>query len=224
MPRIGRIVIPGVPHHVTQRGNRGEDVFFCDDDRLRYLELLVQYSAMHALAIHAYCLMTNHLHLIVVPRNPDSLAAALKPVHLRYAQELNRRSATSGYVWGGRFFSCPLDRQHFWSAVRYVERNPVRARIVRKAQRYRWSSAPAHCGLRKDALLSRRLEKAAHVGDWSAWLREAEDPKQLEQLRACTRTGRPAGNAKFVKKLERACGRILRPKPRGRPRKKKKRG
>ena len=146
MPRMARVVIPGVPHHVTQRGNRGEEVFFCDDDRRRYLDLLAKYGAKHGLAVHAYCLMTNHVHLVVVPETAESLAAALKPLHLRHAQELNHRLNISGILWQGRFHSTPLDERHFWAAVRYVERNPVRTGMVEHAWDYPWSSAAAHCG------------------------------------------------------------------------------
>ena len=165
--------------------------------------------------------MSDHLHLIVVPDRAESLAAALKPVNLRYAQEVNRRHGTSGYLWGGRFFSCPLDEEYFWEAMHYVERNPVRARLVRKPERYRWSSAAGHCGRRGDPLLSDAAELVEEVGDWSEWLREGEDELVVERLRLCTRTGRPAGSASFVRKLERKVGRRLRALPVGRPRKKR---
>jgi len=220
MPRMARVVIPGIAHHVTQRGHRREDVFFSDADRRRYLELLGQYASEHALAVQAYCLMTNHLHLIVVPATPESLSRALKPVHLRYAQETNHRRQVSGVLWGGRFFSCPLDERHFWSAVRYVERNPVRAGLERQAWRYPWSSAAAHCGLRRDPLLSGELEQSDEIGHWQSWLCDEDDEEALATLRRCTRTGRPAGGESFVKKLEALCGRLLRPKPAGRRRRK----
>jgi len=214
---MARVVIPGCPHHITQRGNRRQRVFRSDSDRKRYLELLGEYSVARGLSIVAYCLMDNHVHLIAIPATTDALAGALRPVNLRYAQELNRRLGSGGFVWGGRFYSCPLDRKHFWAAVRYVERNPVRAKIVRKAERYPWSSAAAHCGLGDDPLLSGRLEKSDHVGDWSAWLTDAGDEQFVERLRLCTRTGRPAGAASFIRRLERRLGRRLRALPVGRP-------
>ena len=127
MPRMARVVIPGCPHHLTQRGNRREDVFFTAADRQRYLELLAEYAEKHGLAVQAYCLMTNHVHLVVVPRAEASLGAALKPVHMRYAQHVNWTQHIGGRLWQGRFFSCPLDEEHLWAAVRYVECNPVRA-------------------------------------------------------------------------------------------------
>ena len=219
MPRMARIVIPDVPHHVTQRGNRREDVFFEDTDRRRYLLLMLEYSRAHALEIWAYCLMTNHVHFVAVPREPDALAATFKPVHMRYAQHVNRRLHTTGHLWQGRYHSCPLDDEHLWQAVRYVERNPVRAGLVTRAERYPWSSAAAHVGRRRDPLVGGDLEARGVVADWSAWLRQGEDEAVLSRLRMRTRTGRPAGDAAFVARLEALSGRWLAPRPGGRPRK-----
>ena len=224
MPRMARVVVPRAPHHVTQRGNRREDVFLCDADRRRYLSLLREYSAEHGLAVAAYCLMTNHVHLVAVPAEESSLAGTLKPVHLRYAQELNRRLGQRGVLWQGRFYSCPMDDPHAWAAVRYVERNPVRAGLVRRAEDYRWSSAPAHCGRRKDPLLAPEIGFFDQIDDWSAWLAEEADPATVDRLRLFTRTGRPAGDDGFVARLEALLGRILRPQNPGRPRKDKKSG
>ncbi len=221
MPRIARAVVSRAPHHITQRGNRREDVFFSDADRMRYLELLAHYADKHGLDILAYCLMGNHVHLVATPQRDSSLAAALKPVHLRYAQHVNWSQGLAGRLWQGRFFSCPLDEAHFWSAVRYVERNPVRARIVRYAENYPWSSAATHCGLRDQRFLSNRANWTDRIDDWSAWLRQKEDSVVVEELRRQTQTGRPAGSARFVARIERVLGRTLKPKPIGRPRKRK---
>ena len=221
MPRMARVVIPGIPHHITQRGNRREQVFFTDAHYQRYLALLCDYAERHGLSIQSYCLMSNHVHLIAVPRRQSSLSRTLKPVHLRYAQEANAYLGQSGYLWQGRFFSCPLDERHFWSAVRYVERNPVCAGLVKRAEDYPFSSAAGHCGLREDPLLSDNLEQSDHVGDWQAWLRDEDAPQTIEYLRQATRTGRPAGNEAFIKKLERTLGRRLRALPIGRPKKNK---
>lgn len=224
MPRMARIVIPDVPHHVTQRGNRREDVFFDDGDRRRYLLLLLEYSQKHALDIWAYCLMTNHVHFVAVPREEDSLAAAFKPVDMRYSQHVNRRLHTTGHLWQGRFYSCPLDDEHLWEAVRYVERNPVRAGMVKRAELYPWSSAAAHCGRRLDPLVTGELEARGVVDDWPRWLRQGDDEKTLKLLRLRTRTGRPAGDAAFVARLEELSGRFLAPRVGGRPRKAAKQG
>ena len=216
---MARTVIAGVAHHVTQRGNRKEDVFFTDTDRRRYLALLREYSEKHRLEILAYCLMTNHIHLVVVPQQEESLAAVLKPVHLRYAQHINWTRNLNGRLWQGRYFSCPLDEAHCLAAVRYTECNPVRARLVGKAEDYPWSSAANHTGKRDDPLVSKSFKEATGISDWSAWLQEGLSDVLHEQLRRHTRNGRPLGSDSFVSRLEQICGRILRPKPGGRPRK-----
>ena len=214
------MVIPGCPHHVTQRGNRREAVFFDDGDRRRFLDLLKRYADKGGLGIQAYCLMPNHLHLLAVPKAEDSLSAALKPLFLRYAQHVNWRQGQSGRLWQGRFYSCPLDELHQWGAIRYVERNPVRAGLVERAAEYAWSSAAAHCGLRSDPLLAPLPEgMAAAIGDWSAWLADAEDAAVVAAIRRNTATGRPAGGDGFVGRLESLLGRRRRPMKRGRPRK-----
>ena len=152
MPRLARTVCARVPHHVTQRGNRREEVFFTDEDRLAYLAWLKDYAEKYEVEILTYCLMTNHIHLIAVPAGGDGLEKMLKPLHMRYAQRINRVRHWKGHVWQGRFFSSALDGDYLWAAVRYVERNPVRARMVQKAENYRWSSAAAHGGLRPDRM------------------------------------------------------------------------
>jgi putative transposase len=215
---MARVVIPGCPHHVTQRGNRREDVFFTAGDRERYVEWLGEYAAAHGLEVQAYCLMTNHLHLVVVPKAEASLGAAMKPLGMRYAQHVNGVPGLGGRLWQGRFFSCPLDDERLWAAVRYVERNPVRTGMVDVAEAYRWSSAAAHCGLRQNAVLSDSCELLSRLGPqrWSQWLREPweQEAVMMERLRACTYSGRPAGGEGFVSRLEAMVGRPLRP---GRP-------
>jgi putative transposase len=220
MPRIARVVVPGIAHHVTQRGNRREDIFFDEADRQRYIQLLMEYSARHGLKIVAYCLMTNHIHLVCIPERAETFGSVFRPLDLRYTQHFNFSQGTSGRLWQGRPFSCALDDEHLFAAVRYVERNPVRARMVRKAEQYDWSSAAAHCGLRTDPLLS-PLQGLVSVKteDWSAWLAEKDDEKMLATLRSRTRTGRPAGNKKFIATLEARLGRRLQPRSIGRPKK-----
>ena len=218
MPRMARVVVAGIPHHVMQRGNRREDIFFSDDDRQKYLQLLLEYSAKYELQTLAYCLMTNHVHLVCVPELEESLSSVLKPLDMRYAQHVNWTHGISGRLWQGRFYSCVLDEDHLWAAIRYVERNPVRARIVRKAENYEWSSAAAHCGLRSDAVVSPMPKsRPAEPSGWSAWLAEGDDEKMVTTLRLHTRTGRPAGGKRFVAELELKMGRRLRVNPAGRP-------
>jgi putative transposase len=163
--------------------------------------------------------MDNHVHLVATPGRADSLARALRPVHLRYAQHVNWTQGLSGRLWQGRFFSCPLDEGHFWMAVRYVEQNPLRAGLVQRAEDYAWSSAGAHCGRRQDALLHDALWLAQQVEDWAAWLVERDDAEETAALRLHTRTGRPFGGEEFVDRLERESARRLRPGKGGRPRK-----
>ncbi len=222
MSRVARIVVPGFAHHVTQRGNRRADIFETDEDREAYLRFLKLYCDRRGLAVWAYCLMPNHIHLIVVPETAASLGEGLRDAHTVYAMYFNSRTQLSGHVWQGRFFSCPLDESYLWAAVRYVELNPVRAALVERAEAYRWSSAAAHCGLREDAVLSTAFPPTGVIGDWAAWLQEPleDEDETYTTLRRQTHTGRPCGSSKFLDQLEQLLSRILRPKPRGRPRKK----
>jgi len=218
MPRIARAVAPGIPHHVTQRGDRREPVFLAKADYRRYLNLLKEYAGQHDLGIVAYCLMPNHVHLVVLPKGPESLASVLKPVHARFAQYLSWIHKMTGRRWQGRYFSCPMDNNHTKAAIRYVETNPVRAGLAVRAEEYRWSSAAAHAGLRRDDVLSSDAHEYADVEDWLAWLRECVDDATTSLLRRYTRTGRPLGDDAFVASIEHKTGRTLRPKPAGRPR------
>jgi len=205
MPRLARTVFAGIPHHITQRGNRREDVFFVDEDYQIYLEWLNHYCQKYQLEILAYCLMTNHVHLVAVPRNEDSLHLALKPLHMRYAQRINRANKWNGHFWQGRYFSSPLDERYMWAAIRYVELNPVRARMVRKAEHYRWSSAASHCGLYDDSVLSNTIKWTSlvrQIDNWSAWLAEGDDPAVLTKVRRNTDKGLPCGSDRFITNLE----------------------
>jgi len=201
MPRIARTVFAGVPHHITQRGNRREPVFFRDDDRILYRDWLAAYSRKHGVDILAYCLMDNHVHLVGVPAHEHSLERALRPLHMRYAQAINRRHGWSGHLWQGRFFASALDDAHLWAAVRYVERNPVRAQIVFRAEDYPWSSAPAHCGVGEDPVLSRSTvwdRVLADISDWSAWLSETDQLVALQRLRGHAQKNLPCGSEAFL--------------------------
>lgn len=221
MPRLPRTVCAGVPHHVTQRGNRREQVFFTDGDRRAYLGWLQEYAKKYEVDILSYCLMTNHVHLVAVPTTTDSLHQALKPLHMRYAQRINRARGWNGHIWQGRFFSSALDDGYLWAAIRYVERNPVRARMVKKAEDYPWSSAAAHCRLELDPILTSKSswrKQFKSIGDWSAWLAEGDEPEKLKTLRSYVNKGLPCGSPAFISKLEKLTGRGLRNRPQGRPR------
>jgi len=210
MARIARVVIPGIPHHITQRGNRRQPVFFSDDDYLAYLDLLTHWSRQAGMAVWAYCLMPNHVHIIAVPERENSLHAALGEAHRRYSLRVNMREGWRGHLWQGRFASFPMDGEHTLRAVRYAELNPVRARLARKPEEWRWSSARAHVLGAGDELVDTQA-LADHVIDWEAYLQESE----LEIFRRHERTGRPLGDMAFLQKLERLCGRVLTPQKRG---------
>jgi len=219
MPRIARIVIPGCAHHVTQCGNNRQDVFFVAYDLRVYLGLLKQAATEHGLVVHGYCLMTNHVHLIATPKEEDALAKAMGRTHFAYAQSVNRLHRRSGHLWQSRFFSCALDEEHFWSALRYVEQNPVRARVCRMPWRYAWSSAAAHMG-EGDAsglLDFTAWARGTDAVNWKAALVERQSTDLVNEIRVRTQTGRPLASASFLSKLEEKLGRRLRALPPGRP-------
>ena len=219
MPRIARLVLPGLPHHVTHRGNRRGAVFFGTDDRDAYLRDLARAGGRYGLELWAYCLMTNHVHLIVRPARRDSLARTIGEVHGRHARNVHRERGWDGHLWANRYYSAPLDEPHLWAAARYVECNPVRAGIVADAARFPWSSAAAHCGLAPPGPLAPARPFPGAVRDWAAWLGEEGDEGEIAAIRKGTATGRPAGGPAFVAALEARVGRSLAPPRRGRPEK-----
>ena len=220
MPRLARIAIPGVPHHVTQRGNNRQGVFFTEEDRHLYLRGLRDCAGESGLDILGYCLMTNHVHLLVVPRTETSLAEALGRAHWRYSQAVNRSHGWSGHLWQGRFFSCALDEPHAYRALAYIECNPVRAKLVRRAWEYPWSSASFHVGSSAppDWLDMKRWSKWTDAVHWKAELQKRR-MEGVEDVRFHTRRGRPLGSDRFVADMEGLVGHRLRPLPVGRPRK-----
>lgn len=209
MPRMARIVVPGYPHHVTQRGNRGQRTFFETTDYLTYLNLLNELKGKAGVDIWAYCLMPNHVHLIVVPKRPSSLAKLFGPAHHRYARRFNIARDWVGHLWQERFHSFVMDEQHLLAAVRYVELNPVRAGLCAHPDDWRWSSAPAHLHDAPDSLVIVPAMRE-RISNWRSFLSDDLRPEMLESLRVHTRTGRPAGSRKFIEELEALTGRRLR--------------
>ncbi len=207
MARLERIVVPGLPHHVTHRGNRKQEVFLDDTDRTTYLRILRDRAAKYELRLWVYVLMSNHIHLICVPKTAESLSRAVGKTQGDYASYFNFRHRQVGHVWHSRFRSFVMDQSHLMNATRYVERNPVRAGIVHQAERYSWSSAPGHCGLQSDPLLTADFPLLIEVPDWSVWLRGEESQQTLEQLRQRSARGHPLGNEDFVRALESRLGR-----------------
>jgi len=215
MPRLARIVIPGCHHHIVQRGNNRQDVFSGDDDRRRYLSILGEQSRRYALDIFGYCLMTNHVHLIVIPSTEKSLPQAIGRTHWIYAQYHNRRQGRSGHLWQNRFFSCVLEQNHLLAALIYVERNPVRAKMSHWAWQYPWSSAKAHVGAvdRHGLLNLKEWKEWSAEFDWRSCLIRPEEDEFLSGLRLNTRRGHPLASAAFFNKMEQTLGRrLLRPK------------
>jgi putative transposase len=221
MPRVARIVVADVAHHVTQRGNGRQYILATDAERAVYLDLLRQGLRKQELSLLGYCLMSNHVHFIAVPRQAADLAETFRQVHGRYANYWNAAHSRSGHAWQGRFYSCPMDAGHLWTALRYAELNPVRAGMVDNAVDWPWSSAAAHCGLAEPNV---DLEMATwrqqwSVTSWRKFLEERESEADLCGIRRCTQTGRPLGPDQFTRTLEERIERRLTPRPPGRPRK-----
>ncbi len=220
MARIARVVAPNIPHHITQRGNRRQQVFFKDQDYQTYLELIARFCGRNGVEVWAYCLMPNHVHLIAVPERADSLRKAIGEAHRRYTRYINFRERWRGHLWQERFASFPMDENHLLAAARYVELNPVRAKLVRRPGQYTWSSASAH--LRgQDDILVKTGPLLEIGGDWQTFLSGGISENKAEKLRTHERTGRPLGDDSFVLSLEALLGRTLRRKKPG-PKKKAK--
>jgi len=211
MCRIPRVVIPGLPHHVTQRGNYRQSVFETDEDRKIYLSALSAAAELKGARIWAWCLMTNHVHLIVVPERQDSLGATFRLVHGEYARRIHERRGVTGHLWQARFFSCVLDRHHLLEAVRYVELNPVRAGLVRRPEEYQWSSAKAHMEGIQSSLLDPSCPLQETIAEWGQFLMTERTGSEdaMEKIRLATRTGRPAAGSEFVKEIETLTGLVL---------------
>jgi putative transposase len=211
--------VPDLPYHITHRGNRREDVFFCPEDREIYRQWLGHYTQVYGMEIWAYCFMTNHVHFVAIARRQDSLSKAIGRTHMRYARWINRQRGWSGHLWANRFASTPLDEKHLWTAIKYVELNPVRAGMVKQAEEYEFSSARAHVLGREDTLLSQSSPVPGPISNWGHWLSEGLEEQVRQQIHHHTNTGRPCGTREFVESLESRLERPLKPMKRGRKRK-----
>jgi putative transposase len=214
LARLARLVIPGIPYHVTQRGNRRQQTFFEDADYALYRDLLAQAAQRAGTEVWAYCLMPNHVHLIVVPDDPDGLRRTFADAHRRYTGFINARHRWTGHLWQGRYGSVAMDEAHLVHAARYVALNPVRARLCAQAGDWAWSSARAHYAGADDDL-ARVRPLLDRIGDFAAFLGQEEDQHATRALRMAETTGRPLGNAAWVEEIERLSGRSLAPKKRG---------
>jgi putative transposase len=217
MARLARAVFPGHPHHVTQRGNGRATTFFDDEDYALYRDLLGRHCAAAGVEIWAWVLMPNHVHLILVPSDTDGIRRALAAVHRRYAGHVHARLKRTGHFWQGRFGCVAMDEEHLGAALRYVALNPMRARLVRHAADWPWSSLHAQLG--NDDGLTATAAVATRYPDFAALIAAGEDAEASHRLRRAETIGRPIGGAAFLKRLEGDSGRTLAPARRGRRRK-----
>lgn len=214
MARLARVVIPGHPHHITQRGNGRARTFFGDADYALYRDLLIQHCRAADVEVWAWCLMPNHVHLILVPSDRDGLRRALAGVHRRYAGSIHARRKRTGHFWQGRFGAAVMDEQHLAAALRYVSLNPVRARLVERARDWRWSSTRAHLSGKSDGItalvpIRERFPRFADLLD------DEPESDLFDRLRAAESVGRPLGDNRFLARIERLTARTLRPGKRG---------
>jgi putative transposase len=215
MARLARLVVPGLPHHVTQRGNGRQKVFFGEDDYRLYRDLLAAHCREAGVACWAYVLMPNHIHAILVPDDEDGLRAALAPTHRRYAGLVNARRRRTGHFWQGRYGAAVMDEEHLAAAFRYILRNPVTAGLAATPEAWRWSSAGAYLkglddGLTETAAMRSRFPAMRALLTDDAMALDALVVRDDETI------GRPRGDDRFLRKLERKTGRTLRPGKRGR--------
>jgi putative transposase len=209
------MVLPGIPHHITQRGNRREQTFFEDGDYALYLDLLADGAGRYGVEVWSYCLMPNHVHIIAVPRDADGLGSTFRHVHRHYTGYVNARMRVTGHLWQGRFSSVAMDEQHLYAALRYVALNPVRARLVARAEDWAWSSARAHIAGKDDHVVkvAPALER---IGDFRAFLGEQFDEAfTYAALRHAETIGRPVGSVEWLAEMEQRSGLALLPRKRG---------
>ena len=213
------MVVPEYPHHITQRGTNRSTIFFDDEDRKYFFQYLKDSSEKTEVRVWAYCLMDNHFHLLLEPPNVQNLGRCLHGATFRYAQHYNVKYARSGRLWQNRYFSCTVDKEKYlWAVVRYIERNPVRAKLIKKAEDWKWSSARTHISGRRDDHLS--LFDWLSLSERAEYRRFLSDEDDYDEIRKATSTGRPLGDVSFLEKLEELTGRRLKPQRRGRPRRK----
>jgi putative transposase len=221
MPRAARIVIPGIPHHITQRGNHQNKIFPSSNFRLEYLGILKKQCDRAGLIVHGYCLMDNHVHIVATPTTENSLPSAVGQAHHLYSKAYNLHKKVKGQIWEQRYYSCPLDDVHFPRTLFYVDNNPVRAGMVKSATEWPWSSAAVHGGGDDvaglvDPEMWRELSKKL---DWKELSKLKEQEDIVRNIRYHTRMGRPLGDDSFLDRIESQLGYpVRRPKP-GRPRK-----
>ena len=216
MSRLPRIIVPGIPHHVTQRGNRRQRIFMEDDDYALYRDWLAQACRSNGVEVWSYCLMPNHVHLILAPSDETGLSRAVGETHRRYSGYINARLRVTGHLFQGRFGCVAMDESHLMAAFRYVALNPVKAKLAATAADWPWSSTPAHLRRHDDGLVTVRplLDR---VDSFSDFLEVPADPERVAALTKGQTIGRPLMGDQELGELEKRLGRTLRPGKRGRP-------
>ncbi len=207
--------MPGWPHHVTQRGNHRQTVFYNERDREVYLETLAKYKHMHRVAIIGYSLMTNHVHEVPIPEFKTSLARAIGRTHNDYSRWLNVQCNQTGHLWQARFYSCPVEFASLADLLAYVELNPVRAGLVERPEDWKWSSARAHnTGVDETGLLDMEWWRNHFTPEtWSAFLlQKRSDEVTFHRIRTATHTGRPIAGEEGLQRIEEFLGRPMRPR------------
>jgi putative transposase len=213
MGRIARVVVPGWPHHVTQRGNHRQLVFFSDYDREVYLELLAKYKELYHLDLLGFSLMSNHVHEAPVPKFKDSLAKGIGRTNNDYSRWLNIQCNRTGHLWQARFYSFPVEPTATAELLAYIELNPVRAGLVKRPEEWKWSSARSHLtGSDETGLLNMDLWRTQFTPEsWDGFLKQKlRDDNLLHRMRTSTRTGRPFASEEGIQLIERLLNRSLR--------------
>jgi putative transposase len=225
MARLGRYFLADQPLHVIQRGNNREPVFFASDDYQRYLDWLREAAAEFGVALHAYVLMTNHVHLLASPGDAAGLPRMMQSLGRRYVRYVNSSYGRTGTLWEGRYRAAPIEAEmHLLPCMRYIELNPVRARMVRKPANYPWSSHRANAAGVADPLLTPHslydalgARPKARTDAYSALFRDALPEAFLADLRSATHGGWALGRARWRMRVERIAKRRTTPLPAGRP-------
>lgn len=220
MPRIARIVGIGNPHHIIQRGNNRQTIFFADGDRYRYLELLKESSIKYSCKIHAYCLMENHVHILSVPQYNYSFAKMMQQLSLRFTQYINKKYKRTGRLWECRFYSALVDEENYlWSVCRYIERNPARAKIVNIPCEYKWSSAKDNTMEEKSSLIEPICKSYIDMEEYIKFLNTPDKEDEIEMIKRSTFSGKPIGTREFITNIAKSLGIAINMRPKGRPRK-----
>ncbi len=220
MPRVARIVVKGYPHHIVQRGNNRQNVFFDEQDKNYYLGLLKKYSEDCGCKIHAYCLMTNHIHSLMVPQQDNSLAKTMQKVSLRYTQHINKKLKRTGRLWECRFHSAVVDTEgYLWAVCRYIERNPVRAGMVELPEDYKWSSAKFQVTDQECDFLEPVWKDSDDREEYKKFLNTLGEKEEIEMVKKRTYEGKPIGTVQFIENIAELLGIEISTRPKGRPRK-----